>query len=198
MRIRLLASLMIFIGSYLPLSLILLAQNYDEGALSRPMCWAFWEDGCSLPLKNPTLSITVLATCVVCFLVTLLTLKIVKPKHEIVVTSASHVPTDLMNYTLPYIVSFMGLDYQEPGKFVGFLIFLMWVFFITHKSGQVLLNPVLIVFGWRLYDLTYRYGADTIDHTSRALSSEPIVTGDRLSQIAVEDVLVLKPNGSAT
>jgi hypothetical protein len=53
-----------------------------------------------------------------------------------------------MNYVLPYVVSFMSIDYQVTGKFVGFLIFLGWMFLITYKSGQIMLNPLLTVFGW--------------------------------------------------
>lgn len=39
MQFRLLTALVVFIGSYLPLSLILLAQNFEFGALKRPLCW---------------------------------------------------------------------------------------------------------------------------------------------------------------
>lgn len=194
MRFRLVASLVIFIGSYLPLSVILLAQNFDYEAIGTPFCWKIWEGSCHLPLKNPGPSLAVFIVCVVCFLATLATLAIVRPKHEIDITGTTHVPADLMNYTLPYIVSFMSLDYQELGQFVGFLIFLGWVFLITHRSGQVLLNPLLIVFGWRLYDITYRYAADDVEHSARALSSGPLIVGDRHSQVAVQDIMILKPS----
>lgn len=192
MQFRLITSFIIFTGSYLPLSLILLAQNFDYAALDKPICWAFWASNCTLPLKNPGLALSIFFACVACFMVTLLVLALVKPKHEIVVTSASHVPADLMNYTLPYIVSFMSLDYQEPGKFVGVLIFMAWMFFITHKSGQILLNPVLIAFGWRLYDLTYRYAGDQVEHTSRALSLAVVTADERVRQVPVQDLLIIK------
>lgn len=193
MRLRLFASLVVFVGSYLPLSLILLAQNFDYAAMGTPLCWELWEHGCHLPLRDPGPSLTVFIVCVACFLATLVTLAIVRPKHEIDITGATHVPSDLMNYTLPYIVSFMSLDYEEPGQFVGFLIFLGWVFLITHRSGQVLLNPVLIVFGWRLYDITYRHAADDVEHSARALSSGALIAGDRHCQVAVQDIVILKP-----
>lgn len=193
MRFRLLVSLVVFIGSYLPLSLILLAQNFDYSAIGKPICLKVWEDGCSIPLRNPALSISALLACTLCFLVTVLVLAVVRPKHEVVVKSADYVPADLMNYTLPYVVSFMSLDYQEPGTFIGFLIFMGWMFLITHRSGQILLNPVLIVFGWRLYDLTYHFVGESTDRQARALSLGPVGPGERLAQIAVQDILIVKP-----
>jgi len=120
MRFRVLVAAAVFLGSYLPLSLILLAQDYDYGASHPSFCWALWRRGCSLPLKNPAFAIGILATCAVCFVITLGSLAAVRPKQEIRVTEAKHTPADLMNYTLPYIVSFMSIDYQESGKFVGF------------------------------------------------------------------------------
>jgi hypothetical protein len=68
-----------------------------------------------------------------------------------------YVPADLMNYTLPYVVSFMSIEYQDTGKFIGLIIFLGWMFWITFRAGQIILNPLLIAFGWRLYDIKYRY-----------------------------------------
>ena len=59
-----------------------------------------------------------------------------------------------MNYTLPYIVSFMSFGYDQEGKFIGIVIFLTWIFWITYKSGQIILNPILVAFGWKLYEVT--------------------------------------------
>jgi hypothetical protein len=110
MRFRVLVAAAVFMGSYLPLSLILLAQDYDYGASRPSFCWASWQRCCSLPLKNPTFAIGILATCAVGFVITLGSLASLRPKQEIRVTEAKHTPVDLMNYTLPYIVSFMSIS----------------------------------------------------------------------------------------
>ena len=123
MQFRVPIAAAVFLGSYFPLSLILLAQDYDMNATNRPFCWAVWRTGCSLPLKDPTLAIGIFAACAACFVVTLGSLVAVAPKQEVRLTEARYKPADLMNYTLPYIVSLMGIDYQEPRKFVGLLIF---------------------------------------------------------------------------
>lgn len=48
----------------------------------------------------------------------------------------------------------MGIAYSEPQKLLGFTVFLLWMFAITYKSGQILMNPLLLIFGWRLYEAT--------------------------------------------
>jgi hypothetical protein len=100
-----------------------------------------------------------------------------------------------MNYTLPYIVSFMSIDYQDIAKILGLAIFLVWMFWITYKSGQILLNPLLIVLGWRLYDLKYCFPGDPkkAEHTSKALSRGSIDAGETHRQEALADVLAIKP-----
>ena len=195
MQLRLLFAVFVFAGSYLPLSVILLAQNYDYGALAQPICWMIWQSACHLPLKNPILAGMIFCVCALSFLITLVLLTLVTPKQEIVLTEAKYTPTDLMNYTLPYVVSFMSIDYQDTPKFVGLIVFLSWMFWITYKSGQIFLNPLLIVLGWRLYDLSYHFAADSNKtiHSSRALSKGVIESGETHRQIALGDVLAIKP-----
>ncbi|WP_157628290.1 hypothetical protein [Ensifer sp. BR816] len=194
MQLRMITAMVIFVGSYLPLSLILLAQNVDYSRLSQNVCWKIWEQDCSLPLNNPRFALGIFVACSLCFVVTLVALALVQPKHEIELTGVKHVPADLMNYTLPYVVSFMSLDYQETGKFVGFLIFLGWMFWITYRSGQIVLNPILIAFGWRLYDLSYRFVGDATEHSSNALVNGAVASGERHRQVAIQDILIVKPS----
>lgn len=194
MQFRALSAFIVFMGSYLPLSLILLAQNFDYAYVGRPACWKIWESACSIPLKNPGFAVGIFVCCLICLALSLWALAVVQPKDEIVVHEAKHVPTDLMNYTLPYVVSFMSIDYQDIGKYIGVLIFLGWMFWISYKSGQILLNPVLIVFGWKLYDVSYNYAASTQVHSASVLAFGSIGPGERYRQIPIQDILVVKPN----
>lgn len=112
---------------------------------------------------------------------------------------ARYIPAELMTYTLPYIVSFMSIGYQETGKFVGLTIFLAWMFWITHKSGQLILNPILIAFGWRLYEISYVFPGDAKSKKNgRALVKGVIEPGKRYPHAVVQDVIILsinKPTG---
>lgn len=194
MQFRILTAITVFLGSYLPLSVILLAQNYEYSAVSMPLCWRIRSSACEIPLKNPELSLSAVLLCAMCFLTTLILLAVVNPKREIIVVEAKYIPTDLMNYTLPYVVALMSIDYQNMSKFAGLVIFLAWMFWITYKSGEALLNPLLIVFGWRLYDLRFRFPgeAEDVKRTAKAISKVHIEAGEIHRHVPVGDILAIK------
>lgn len=194
MQFRLIPSIVVFLGSYLPLGLILLAQDMDYKALGRSLCWNFLDanSSCRLPFSNPGYSITIFSICLVCFALSLFALRAAQPNIAVDIVEARYTPADLMNYTLPYVVSFMSLDYQETGKFMGLIIFLAWMFWITHKAGQLILNPVFTAFGWRYYEVTYTFTGSLQQHHGRALSREPLTLGQH-QQTSIQDVLIFRP-----
>lgn len=100
-------------------------------------------------------------------------------------------PADLMNYVLPYVVSFMSLDYSETSKFLGFFIFLAWIFWITYKSGQVVLNPVLVAFEWKYYEIKYRYEGDSGTHTEGCLAKALPLSGESLRYASIDEVKII-------
>ncbi|MBZ9881964.1 hypothetical protein LB535_06325 [Mesorhizobium sp. CA10] len=192
MQFRFWASLIVFIGSYFPLGLILLAQDYRYDQLFAPVCWPPFSNGCALPLRNGIFPLAIFCVTLVCFVLSLGSLATVKPKTRIDVLESKYIPAELMSYTLPYVVSFMSLDYQETGKFVGLLIFLAWMFLITYRSGQLILNPVLIVFGWRLYEISFSFPGDKEKRTARALSRVPLEPSQPYDQSTVQDIMIIK------
>lgn len=198
MQIRVAFALAIFLGSYLPLSIILLAQNFDYARASHSICGEIWKTTCDLPLKNPGFSITGLAVCGFGLFVTLVVLQITRPKQQIEVVTSKYVAADLMNYVLPYVVSFMGLAYDQPDRFAGFAVFLLWIFLITYRSGQIIMNPVLSVFGWRLYEVEYRYvGGEDRVHAGLCLSQIALEPREKHRHAAIQDVLIIKKVSNA-
>lgn len=194
MQLRIYAAALLFVGSYFPLSLILLAQDINYSAFSAATNNVeLGAEYCTI-LKNPDFSIPIAMFSFMCFILTIVVLHLATPKTLIKLTDAKYVPADLMNYTLPYVVSFMSFDYQETGKFVGILIFLGWMFLISHRSGQVILNPLLIVFGWRHYELKYVFAGDDREFSGQALSKDFLEPGMHCKQSAVQDILVLRVN----
>lgn len=192
MQLRLLTSVIVFLGSYLPLSVILLAQNIDYARVTGSLCWPGISNTCIMPFRNPAWAIGMVALTLLCFLITLVALTLVKPKQDIEIISSRYIPTDLMNYTLPYIVSFMSIDYQDTGKFVGFAVFLAWMFWISHRAGQIILNPLLIALSWRLYEMDYKFAGSADTHSSLALAKGHLTIG-AAKQWALQDIQIVKP-----
>lgn len=195
MCLRLTAAVVIFVGSYLPLSVILLVQDFDYALYSCSVCWPLATENtpCVVPLGHPVASLGFVAACGTCFAVTILVLHLTKAraKVSINIVRAKHVPSELMSYALPYIVAFMNMDY-EPGKLVGLAIFLAWLFWITYRSGQIVLNPFLVAFGWKLYELTYRFTDSTTQHVGKALCDNVVASGDRCKHMTIDDVVIIK------
>jgi hypothetical protein len=194
MRIRVVTSVIIFLGSYLPLSLILLVQDVNQTLIANRLCWNVFsrQSGCVIPFGHPNFSFAMLGVCLFSFCITLLALSKASPKLPIEVGEVKYIPAELMSYTLPYVVSFMSIGYQEIGKLAGLVIFLAWMFWITYKSGQILLNPVLTVFGWRLYEIKYAFPGDTAIKTGRALARGSIESGRRYPHIMIQDIVILR------
>lgn len=98
-----------------------------------------------------------------------------------------------MNYVLPYVVSFMGIDYKDPAKLLGFVVFFSWIFVITFRSGQAILNPVLAVFGWRLFEVTYQFeGGSETTYAGIMLSRITPEIGRVYQKAQLQDVMVVK------
>lgn len=197
MQIRAITAALIFFGSYFPLAVILLVQDIDTKVAENAFCNSIsnFQEFCVIPLSNAKISITVLIFCSVCFGISLLSLKKSASTNDIKVIEAKHIPADLMSYVFPYIVSFMSFDYQSVPKMLGALIFLIWMFFITYRSGNIVLNPLLAAFGWKLYEVKFRYLTGENDHQRRALCKDEILPKSRLEIFSYQDVLIAKVKG---
>lgn len=178
MKIRLLPAVFLFLASYFPLSLILLLQDVSEESWKSNLCFSI--ENCVLPeLMNPVRSLGFFTVCVLSLIVFSIAMGLMPADHDLVVKEAQPAPNDLINYVFPYVVSFMGLDLASTGKLLGFLVFLGWMFWVTYRSGQILMNPLLIAAGWQLYEVTVRAGLT--ERSGFALSKVPVKAGDRFS-----------------
>jgi len=194
MNLRLWTAATIFVGSYLPLSLILLAQDFDSTHFELKQCMNFWTEGsqCKLPFQHPYASVGIFFITLSCFVLTIVVLWLLPMKRNVKLISAEYVPAELMNYTLPFVVSFMGIGYNDGDKFFGMAIFLLWIFWITHKSGQIILNPVLVAFGWRLHKIGYSFEGSTEEHQATALLKGDVNLDQLVKHSWIQDVMVVR------
>jgi hypothetical protein len=108
------------------------------------------------------------------------------------VTESKHIPADLINYVFPYIVAFIALDFSSVTKLMGFFVFLLWMYAITYKSGQIAMNPALAVFGWKLFEVKYRFIQSTDEMIGRVLSTVEIEPNHTYDQTAMQDVMIVR------
>ena len=74
----------------------------------------------------------------------------------------------------------MGVDYGSLGKIAGLVAFLAWLFLITYKAGQIIMNPILLVFEWNLYEV--RISINRHERTTKVLSKGILPPGNYLCQ----------------
>lgn len=157
MQFQLIPGFFIFLGSYLPLAIILAIQDIPTAWWSRPICSVdtFSAGMCAFnPFANIALSLSFLIASTFAVFLAWISLRKLQYPFRVDVKRTKATPNEIINYTFPYVVSFMGITYDEPQKLLGFGVFLMWMFAISYKSGQILMNPLLLILGWRLYEAT--------------------------------------------
>jgi hypothetical protein len=190
MKMRLLPALILFLGSYFPLSLILVVQDIKDASWKEPICRIAAVSTCHLPeLANPVRALSLLAICALSLVLFIVMMKGLSAYSNLEVVDSKSVPNDLINYVFPYVVSFMGIDLGAEGKFYGFLLFILLMFVITYRSGQLLMNPFLLVSGWQLYELNVL--TEGQKRCVKALSQDQIQPGDRLESCLVHGIYVL-------
>jgi hypothetical protein len=190
MKMRLFPALILFLGSYFPLSLILLIQDIKETSWKAPICKVTELSSCHLPeLANPDRALWLIGICALSLLIFMWLMRSLSGYSTLEVSDSKSIPNDLINYVFPYVVSFMGLDLGVNGKFFGFLMFIGLMFLITYRSGQILMNPFLLVAGWQLYELNII--TEGHKRCVKALSKEPVHVGDRLESCLVHGIYVL-------
>lgn len=187
---RLFPALILFLGSYFPLSLILLIQDIKESNWKAPLCKITEVSSCYLPeLENPVRALGLLGICAVSLAIFMIVMKRFSGYSSLDVVDSKSISNDLINYVFPYVVSFMGLDLGVDGKFFGFLLFVVLMFVITYRSGQILMNPFLLVAGWQLYELNIV--TEGHKRCVKALSKELVRPGDHLESGLIHGIYVL-------
>jgi hypothetical protein len=192
MQFQLVPGFLIFLGSYLPLAIILALQDIPAKWWSQPLCTlALLQDGsCQfIPFANPTLSLTFLVVTSLATLLAKSSLQNIRFPFLVEVKRLKATPNEIINYTFPYVVSFMGISYDDPQKLLGFGVFLLWMFTITLKSGQILMNPLLLIFGWKLYEATIVI--NNVEREVRVMKHGTLHLGPYMAQ-TVQDFYILK------
>lgn len=194
MQLRVLTAILIFLGSYLPLSVILLLQDVDYARLKDvpfESLWG-WVQACLPVFKNPPIAVSFFLLTLLCLVVTLYTLRSAPGVSQLQVIEAKHIPADLINYVIPYVVSFMNVEFGEPSKYTGFFVFIAWMFWITYASGRIIFNPVLVAFGWKLYEVKYRFGGSVNPYIGFVLANTSLSPQDWHDYQQIQDVMIIK------
>lgn len=178
MQFRMFSAFLIFMGSYFPLAIILAIQDIPFSWWSLDLCNPRNIFNCYfIPFENPLPALAFVLFTALCCGLAFYVLKKVRHPFNVQVINSKPIPNDIINYVFPYVVSFMGISYSEPQNLIGFAVFLFWMFAISYKSGQIIMNPLLLMFGWTLYESTIKFNEE--EKIVRALKQGPLCKGEQ-------------------
>lgn len=164
MKPKLFTATLLFISAYSPLFLILAVKDFDF-------------DKCKT-FKHPIAISIILSIAFLSVVLLFFIIKSISRGNMIVtVIDAKNRSVDLINYTIPYIVSFFGFDLAKVEDVVSLSIFLFLLLLLTIKSKSVFMNPILLLAGYNLYDLNYKY--DNKPNSTIIISKHEVKSGER-------------------
>ena len=161
MKLRFLPSILLFLSAYSPLSIIFLIQDYDflNNTLKHPeIVW-------------PILGISVIS-CILMW-ASVHFLKVSTP--PITIESVSIRSGELINYSIPYMISFFVMDLGSTNLLLSFGFFMGIMYLLTLKTHNIFINPILAVMGYNLYDVHYKKNGREYEHFF-------LVKGERLGK----------------
>lgn len=164
MKPKLLTAILLFISAYSPLFLILAVKDFD-----------FY---CSYSFNHPIGISILLGLSVLSVILLFVTISSIKRGNmPVTVKVVKNRSVDLINYTIPYIVSFFGFDLAKVEDIISLSIFLLLLLLLTIKSKSVFMNPILLLAGYNLYDLEYEF--DGKPYSKIVISKHEMKSGER-------------------
>jgi len=141
MKLRILSSIFIFISAYFPLTIIFAIQDIDL------ITYKF-----AHPLIVWSLLGFALISCIIVALSVGL-LKVSTPPVK--VNFVSNRSGELVNYSIPYMISFFVMDLGKIKLLLSFGFFMFIMYWLTLKTHNIFINPILALLGYNLYDVKY-------------------------------------------
>lgn len=137
------AAIVLFISGYIPLFVIMLIKDLKEPGYCE--------------FKNFTVSLFLLFIIMASgiFLYKIMKSLSGEGGFSIKVISVKSKSSEIVNYTIPYMISFFAFDMSKPTDLVVFLIFFVMLCALSISSQSIFINPILAIFGYGLYECKY-------------------------------------------
>ncbi|BDM64363.1 hypothetical protein NFHSH190041_18150 [Shewanella sp. NFH-SH190041] len=74
---------------------------------------------------------------------------------DITITKAKSRSSEVVNYTIPYMISFVAFDLSKWQDLLSLIIFLGILCLLSIRSQSIFINPILAALGYGLYDCSY-------------------------------------------
>ena len=140
MKPRLWASFLIFVSAYAPLALLFSVRDFDDSTKRFKHLW-FVMGSLALAVISVALLLLVFAN--------------LRGQFTVKLTKVELRSNDLMNYSIPYVISFFTLDFGKWQDVTAFGFFMVLLFVLTLKTQSLFINPILAMSGYGLFDVEF-------------------------------------------
>lgn len=190
----LIPSIAIFISGYTPLFLIMMikdvqAINWCTHALSSPVLGL---NQISVPIGLTFNNLNVVLGLVLLSFLSLALLwfvlkNVTSNPFEITVTKAKSRSSEVVNYTIPYMISFVAFDLSKWQDLLSLILFLSILCLLSIRSQSIFINPILAALGYGLYDCAYKENGK--DKECVMLSQKDLVAEDTVKYKKVNNYM---------
>ena len=144
MKPKIITAILLFVSAYAPLVLILAVKDFDF-----EYYYNFYH-----PL---TIWVLLSLSFFSIFLLFFLVSSIKRGDMPVQILEIQNRSADLINYTIPYIVSFFVYDLSKMEDVISLSIFMLLLMILTIKSESLFINPILLIAGYNLYHLEFKF-----------------------------------------
>ncbi len=146
MKLRLWVSAVIFLSAYAPLSLLFAIRDFDAEKI--------W-------FQHPMFVFVVVAIGAGSVFLLSSTMRAIHGQFPIHVNRVSLRSNDLVNYSIPYLISFFSVDFGKWQEIAALSLFMVLLFLLTIKTQSIFINPILALRGWGLYEVEFEESSRT-------------------------------------
>jgi hypothetical protein len=143
MKPRVFTLFLLFVSAFSPLFIIIAVKDFDF---------------CKQYFNHEVLIIAMLSIVLFSIIMLFVIINTYKKGDVITINKVENRSTDIINYTIPYLLSFISMDLNSPADLISIGIFLTILMVLTITSKSVFINPILAIVGYGLYDISYSYG----------------------------------------
>lgn len=161
MKLRYLSSLLMFISGYFPLALIFIIQDLDKKTF--------------MP-QHPHAAALVCVVVALSVTIVVVAANVMQGGLPIRVMKVSNKSGDMFAYAIPYMLSVGKFNFGDWQTLSGIGIFLSIMFLFVHRAQAVLVNPVLALAGYGLYDCQFKDGTREVQ--ALIISKQEFNNGD--------------------
>lgn len=155
-------SIAIFISGYTPLFLIMIIKDFVRvdwrvyQLTSNILGFSQIDYPVDIVFNNTNVVLGLLIVATISLLMLWYVLKnITSNPFDITITKAKSRSSEVVNYTIPYMISFVAFDLSKGQDLLSLIIFMGILCLLSIRSQSIFINPILAALGYGLYDCAY-------------------------------------------